>query len=162
MQQAPQDPGITVRGRVIDATTGEPFVKVQVTRLRDARTALDFVSDFDQRHTVSGYGAYRMAETLDFSAFYRYGSGLMVGFYQEEQSPVSSRRRAQSGAAPDLQPAGSAHRKAFHFHRSKLTLPGEVLNALGRENFRQDGTSREKLIPSGPFHRNIHRFLSPW
>jgi hypothetical protein len=105
-----------VRRRVIDATTGEPLVKVQVTRLRDARTGLDFVSDFDQRHTVSAYVAYRMAETLDFSAFYQYGSCLpMVGFYQEEQSPVSSRRRAQSGATPST--AGwicaSARRSTF-------------------------------------------------
>jgi hypothetical protein len=152
-----------VRRRVIDATTGEPLVKVQVTRLRDARTGLDFVSDFDQRHTVSAYVAYRMAETLDFSAFYRYGSGLpMVGFYQEEESRLVLAGVRNQVRLPVYSRLDLRIGKAFHFHRSKLTLPGEVLNALGRENFRQDGTSREKLIPIGPFHRNIHRFLSPW
>lgn len=121
------------------------------TRLRDARTGLEFVSDFDQRHTVSGYGAYRMAETLDFSAFYRFGSGLpMVGFYQEVESRLVLSAARNQVRLPTYSRLDLRVGKAFHFHRWKLTLLGEVLNALGRDNFRQEGPGREKLIPLVP------------
>jgi len=114
-------------------------------------SGLSFVSDYDQRHTVSTYGSYRLTNTFNLNAQWRYGSGLpMVGFFREEGGVVvlsSDRNRVRLPAYSrvDLQ----IH-KAFYFKRSKLTLSGEVVNVLGRDNFRQDGRSRQKLLPFLP------------
>src|SRR5262249_21053203 len=45
-------------------------------RRRDDAEGLEFDSDFDQRHTLTLYTSYRLSETLNLSAKYRYGSGF--------------------------------------------------------------------------------------
>ena len=111
---------------------------------------LDFVSDFDQRHTITAYGSYRMTETLNFSGEWRYGSGLPLlnyfsgtgGFYN---LPSPNQLRLPSYSRLDLR-----INKAFNFKRSKLTLSGEVLNATDHKNFRSVFSRPERLLPILP------------
>ncbi len=122
-----------------------------VTQMRDRITGLHFASDFDQRHTLSAYGSYRLSNTLNLSAQWRYGSGLpMAGFYREAEGRIvigSERNRLRLPAYSRLD---LRIYKAFYFKRSKLTLSGETINAFARDNFRQDGRNREKLLPFLP------------
>ena len=55
-------------------------------RLHDSQAGLEFDGDFDQRHTFNAYGSYRLAQTLNLSAKYRYGSGFPIpGFFTESE-----------------------------------------------------------------------------
>jgi outer membrane cobalamin receptor len=121
------------------------------TRLTDGETGLIFASDFDQRHTVSTLGSYRLTNTLNLSGQWRFGSGLpFVGFFRESSGQIvfgseRNRLRLPAHSRFDLRV-----NKAFYFRRSKLTLSAEVLNVLNRGNVRQDGRRTEKLLPLVP------------
>jgi outer membrane receptor protein involved in Fe transport len=142
---------LTLHRRSANRLTGWISYSNCRTRLTDNVTGLSFVSDFDQGHTVSAFGSYRLTNTLNLSAQWRYGSGLpFVGFFQESNGQVvlgSERNRLR---LPAYSRVDVRVNKAFHFKRSKLTLSGEVLNLLGRENVRQDGRGTEKLLPLVP------------
>jgi outer membrane cobalamin receptor len=121
------------------------------TRFTDSVTGFSFAGDFDQRHTVSAYGGYRLTNTINLSAQWRYGSGLpMVGFFREENGQVVLGGEPNRVRLPAYSRLDLRINKAFYFKRSKLTLSGEVLNVLARDNFRQDGRRREKLLPFLP------------
>ncbi len=142
---------VSLHRRSANRLAGWLSYSYSATRLRDRVTGFSFISDFDQRHTISGYGSYRLTETLNLSAQWRYGSGLpMVGFLQEigEQLFLASERNRVR--LPDYSRVDFRISKSFHFKRSKLTLIGEVLNVLARENVRQDGFGRQKLLPFLP------------
>jgi hypothetical protein len=109
-------------------------------RRHDEETGIDFDSDFDQRHTVTAYGSMRLSETLNLSLKYRYGTGFPVpGFYRPGPLGIYF-----SDARNTLRPDGYGRldlraNKAWLFRGWKLTLFGEVLNALDRENVRYNG-----------------------
>ena len=110
-------------------------------RRHDEETGIDFDSDFDQRHTVTAYGSMRLSETLNLSLKYRYGSGFPVaGFYQSPSPGIYFLADERN----TLRPAGYGRldvraNKAWLFRGWKLTLFGEVLNALDHENVRYTG-----------------------
>ena len=101
---------------------------------------LAFDSDFDQRHTLTVFGSYRVTPTLNLSTKYRYGSGFPVaGFYEAQPSGVflSDERnlyRPEAYSRWDLRA-----NKAFVFDGWKLTLYGEVINVLDRTHHRYTG-----------------------
>src|ERR1044072_3719603 len=105
-----------------------------------------FDGDFDQRHTLTAFGSWRIGPTVNLSTKYRYGSGLPVpGFYEEAAGGVflSSARnlyRPEAYSRWDLRA-----NKAFAFARWRLTLYGEVLNLLGRTQTRYTGFDRVDL-----------------
>jgi len=107
------------------------------TRYHDTVTAEDFYGDFDQRHTFNVYGTYRLNPTLMISTKFRYGSNFPgPGFLQvNNDSVVLSDQRNQS-RVPAYSRLDLRANKAFNFDRWKLTLYGEVLNVLGRQNQR--------------------------
>jgi hypothetical protein len=74
----------------------------------------------------------------------------MVGFFREENGQVVLDSEPNRVRLPTYSRLDLRINKAFYFKRSKLTLSGEVLNALARDNFRQDGRRREKLLPFLP------------
>jgi TonB dependent receptor/Carboxypeptidase regulatory-like domain/TonB-dependent Receptor Plug Domain len=98
---------------------------------------LEFDSDFDQRHTLTAFGTYRISPTLNLSTKYRYGSGFPVpGFYESQSDGVflSSERneyRPEAYSRWDIR-----INKAFRFERLRLTLYGEVINVLNRTHTR--------------------------
>ena len=101
---------------------------------------LRFDSDFDQRHTLTVFGTYRISHTLNLSTKYRYGSGFPVaGFYESRRGGVflsseRNRYRPESYSRWDVRA-----NKAFIFERWRLTLYGEVINLLNRTHTRYTG-----------------------
>jgi hypothetical protein len=108
------------------------------TRMLDAETGLRFDGDFDQRHTFNAYASYRWTNSLNVSMKYRYGSNFPIAgflaFAPDGRVVLSDQRnriRMPAYSRLDLRV-----NKAFRFDRWQLTLYGEVLNVLARENMR--------------------------
>jgi hypothetical protein len=107
------------------------------TRLTESRSGLTFPSDYDQRHTVNVYGNYRFAETWNFSSEWRYGSGQPIpGFYGQDAAGYFLTTQRNQVRVPYYSRVDVRLSKAFLFKKAKLTLTGEVLNLLNRENLR--------------------------
>jgi len=123
--------------RSVNRLSGWISYSYGVARYRDAATNLSFDGDFDQRHTFNVYGTYRLNPTLMISTKYRYGSNFPgPGFLRvNSDSVVLSDQRNQS-RVPAYGRLDLRANKAFNFDRWKLTLYGEVLNVLGRQNQR--------------------------
>jgi hypothetical protein len=106
----------------------------------DDGAGLRFDGDFDQRHTLTLFGAWRLGPTLSLGTKFRYGSGFPVaGYYEEREGGIflSSERNA-------YRPGGYSRwdvraDKAFLFARWRLTLYGEVVNVLDHANRRYTG-----------------------
>jgi hypothetical protein len=99
-----------------------------------------FVSDFDQPHTVSAYGSWRLSSAWNVSAKYRYGRGTpIVGFYERRgEAFFLSARRNEARIEPYSRLDLRANR-AFFFRRWTMTLYGEVMNVLDRKHRRYTG-----------------------
>ena len=148
-------------------------------RYHDAEAGETFWSDFDQRHTFSAYGLYRVSNRTSVGAKFRYGSNYPITGYVGEQ-PMS----------PNAPPLFGGNRPAFHgltdvrntlrlpvyarldvradrvvtwFNR-RVTVFMEVANVLNRENQRNVPYSVERngrigsatdsllpIVPSGGF-----------
>jgi TonB dependent receptor-like, beta-barrel/CarboxypepD_reg-like domain/TonB-dependent Receptor Plug Domain len=110
------------------------------TQLTDSETGLRFVSDTDQRHTVNVYGSYRFTDTWDVSGAWRYGSGQPIpGFFRQLGSDYFVTDQRNLVRVPDYSRLDVRLSKAFLFKRWKLTLTGEVINLLNRDNVRYAG-----------------------
>jgi outer membrane receptor for ferrienterochelin and colicin len=96
-----------------------------------------FPSDFDQRHTVNAYVAYRWGGRTSLSARMRYGSNFPIVGYIEQDADgylLSSQRnglRLPTYARLDLRAD-----RTFTYRKSRLTLFIEVVNATNRDNYR--------------------------
>jgi hypothetical protein len=110
-------------------------------RRHDEETGIDFDSDFDQRHTVTVYGSMRLSQTLNVSLKYRYGSGFPVpGFYRSPAPGIYFLSDERNTLRPDgYGRLDLRANKAWLFRGWKLTLFGEVLNVIDRENVRYNG-----------------------
>jgi len=128
---------LTLQRRSANKLAGWVTYSYAQTRLRDEASRLQFVSDFDQRHTLNAYGSYRLTETFNLSSQWRYGSGVPIPGFFERSGPdlflASERNRLRLPAYSRVDVRAV---KAFLFKRFKLTLSGEVLNVLNRTNER--------------------------
>ena len=110
------------------------------TKLNDAQDKLAFVSDSDQRHTLNVYGNYRFTDTWNFSSEWRYGSGQPVpGFFGRDSAGYFLINQRNQIRVPYYSRVDVRLSKAFLFKKAKLTLTGEVLNLLNRNNVRYAG-----------------------
>ncbi len=127
-------------------------------RVHDRVTGERFAGDFDQRHGLNAYAAWRLSYRTAAVAKFRYGSNVpFQGYY------------AATAAAPDGTPqyvvAGTRNtarlpvyarldlrvHRAFTYNARRLTLFGEVLNVLNRTNWGPTGgRSAERLFPVVP------------
>jgi outer membrane receptor protein involved in Fe transport len=131
---------ITAQRRSANKLSGWLSYGYAKTQLRDARDGLTFVSDSDQRHTINVYGNYRIADTWNFSTEWRYGSGQPVpGFYGRDAAGFFVTGQRNTTRVPFYSRWDVRLSKAFLFKKFKLTLTGEVLNLLNRENVRYGG-----------------------
>ena len=135
---------LTLQRRSANRLTGWLSYAFSRTKLTDSQTGLTFPSDTDQRHTVNVYGSYRFNETWNLSSEWRYGSGQPVpGFYRQVGTQVgqgyflSNERNATR--LPAYSRVDVRVNKAFLFKNWKLTLNGELINALNHENLRYAG-----------------------
>src|SRR5205814_2147693 len=130
---------VFIQRRSVNKLSGWVSYSYGVARYRDAATNLSFYGDFDQRLTFNTYATYRLKPTLNISAKYRYGSNFPAPAYLliNGQSVSLTDQRNQS-RIPLYSRLDLRANKAFNFDRWKLTLYGEVLNALGRQNLRYE------------------------
>jgi carboxypeptidase-like protein/TonB-dependent receptor-like protein len=127
---------VSLQRRSANGLTGWISYAYSRTRLQDLQDSLSFVSDFDQRHTINMYGSYRLTATFNLSAQWRYGSGLpWRGFLQQIGTTFSVGSERNTARLPYYSRVDLRANKAFLFKKWKLTLSGEVLNVLNRENF---------------------------
>jgi hypothetical protein len=131
---------LTLQRRSANGLTGWASYSYAKTRLRDDRNNLSFVSDLDQRHTLNVYTGYRFTETFNLNGQWRYGSGYPIpGFYRLNGSTLFLASERNLVKLPDYRRLDVRASKAFLFKKWKLTLTGEVLNVLNRDNFRYGG-----------------------
>ena len=110
------------------------------TKLTDSQTGLSFVADNDQRHLLNTYASYRFTDTWNLSSVFRFGSGPPIpGFFRQVDSTYFLSNRRNETRLPDYARWDVRVSKAFLFNRWKLTVTGEVLNLLNRENLRYAG-----------------------
>lgn len=131
---------LTVQRRSANRFAGWFSYAYSRTKLTDARDGLSFVSDTDQRHTINAYGGYRFNESWNLSGAWRYGSGPPVpGFYRQTGNEFFLTTERNQARLPYYSRLDVRLSKAFLFHRWKLTVTGEVINVLNRENLRYAG-----------------------
>jgi outer membrane receptor for ferrienterochelin and colicin len=111
------------------------------TRLEDARRAgravETFASDYDQRHTVNAYAAYRWGGRTSLSARLRYGSNFPIHGYIGRDSlgyVLSAERNGLRLPAYSRLDLRADH--TFTYRKSRLTVFMEVVNAMNRDNYR--------------------------
>lgn len=108
------------------------------TRYKDGVTGEAFDGAFDQRHTLSLFGRYRMSDRMSVNARWRFGSNRPITGYTEGRPDG----RFFVGTARNSTPVPAYSRLDMRVDRyrwgsRRLTLFGEVANLLNRENFRQ-------------------------
>lgn len=131
---------LTVQRRSANKLTGWVSYAYSKTKLTDSQTGLSFVSDTDQRHTVNVYGSYRFTETWNLSGAWRYGSGEPVpGFYRQVGQNFFLTNERNTTRLPSYSRVDLRVNKAFLFKKWKLTVNGEVINVLDRDNLRYAG-----------------------
>ncbi len=121
-----------------------------------------FAADFDQRHTMNAYVAYRWSGRTSLSARMRYGSNFPIAGYiaQDASGYLLSDQRNRT-RLPEYSRLDLRADRTFTYRARRLTLFMEVVNALNRENFRPSSTGvnivtrrignpTEKLFPLLP------------
>ena len=110
------------------------------TKLTDSQTGLSFVADNEQRHLLNVYAGYRFTDTWNLSSVFRFGSGPpLPGFFRQVDSTYFLSDQRNEVRLPDYARWDVRVSKAFLFNRWKLTVTGEVLNLLNRNNLRYEG-----------------------
>jgi TonB dependent receptor/CarboxypepD_reg-like domain/TonB-dependent Receptor Plug Domain len=128
---------VLVQRRSANGLSGWVAYSFGHARVHEDGGGLELDTDFDQRHTLTVFGSYRVSHTLNLSTKYRYGSGFpFPGFYEARSDGVylSSERnlyRPESYSRWDIRA-----NKAFVFTGWKLTVYGEVINVLNRTHTR--------------------------
>jgi hypothetical protein len=104
--------------------------------LTDGATLSHFPSDYDQRHTISAYGGYRIRPSVNLSARSSYGSGFPIPGYLTEKgsvyylTTVENQLRMPAYFRTDLRV-----NKSWRKDRWKLTLYGELINLTNHTNY---------------------------
>jgi hypothetical protein len=96
-----------------------------------------FFADYDQRHTVNTYVAYRWSGRTSISARWRYGSNFPIRGYIDSNAAgftLSAQRNVLR--LPAYSRLDVRADRTFTYGRSRLTLFMEVVNAMNRDNFR--------------------------
>jgi hypothetical protein len=109
------------------------------TQLEDAARGESFPSDYDQRHTVNTYVAYRWGGRTSLSARLRYGSNFpMAGYYAQDAEGYLLSSQRNGLRLPAYSRLDLRADRTFTYRKSRLTLFMEVVNAMNRHNYRFD------------------------
>ena len=109
--------------------------------LTDGVSGETFAADFDQRHTVNAYLAYRWSGRTSVSARIRYGSNFpIVGYIGHDASGYVLSAQRNGLRVPEYARLDLRADRTFTYRKSRLTLFLEVVNATNRDNYRQSST----------------------
>ena len=107
------------------------------SRYTDVVTGETFWTDLDQRHALNAYASYRVSTHWNLGAKFRVGSNFPVpGYYREQDGlhfVAETRNELRLPVYARLDVRAS---RTFTWARSRLTLFGEVINILDRDNVR--------------------------
>lgn len=107
---------------------------------RGGHAAESFPSDFDQRHTVNAYVAYRWSGRTSLSARMRYGSNFpIVGYVGQDANGYFLGTERNGIRLPAYARLDLHADRTFTYRKSRLTLFVEVVNAMNRDNYRPNG-----------------------
>jgi outer membrane receptor for ferrienterochelin and colicin len=144
---------ITLERRAVNGLNGWLSYAWNDSRYEDSTRNESFPSDYDQRHTVNAYVAYRWSGRTSLSARMRYGSNFPIAGYIAQDADgylLSSQRngvRLPAYSRLDLHAD-----RTFTYRKSRLTLFLELVNAMNRDNYRPNSpgvniTSRRVFDP---------------
>ena len=103
----------------------------------DGQAAERFFADYDQRHTVNTYVAYRWSGRTSVSARWRYGSNFPIrGYIDTNAAGFTLSAQRNLLRLPAYSRLDVRADRTFTYKRSRLTLFMEVVNAMNRDNFR--------------------------
>jgi len=109
------------------------------TRYRDTVQDEEFWGDYDQRHTFNAHGQYRWSHRMSVSALLRYGSNYpLVGYYEERDGDFYVGGLRNTLRLPPYARLDLRVDRSYDFLNWRMTLFGEVLNVLGRQNERRE------------------------
>jgi hypothetical protein len=128
---------ITLQRRSANRLSGWVSYAYSETMYYEPQDQLQFVSDYDQRHTINLFASYRLRPTFAISTQYRYGSGMPVPGFVEfgpDGALVLTAQRDQV-RLPAYSRLDFRGNKAWSFDRFRLTLAGELLNVTDHANY---------------------------
>jgi hypothetical protein len=115
------------------------FGKLQYT---DNVTGETFWGDLDQRHALNAYASYRVSTQWNVGAKLRVGSNFPVpGYYREQDGTYFISDRRNEERLPVYARLDIRASRTFTWARARMTLFGEVINALDRDNVRSNPPS---------------------
>jgi hypothetical protein len=120
-----------------DAARLSGWVGYSYGRLRydDAARGESFWSDFDQRHTFTGYGQFRLSPQTSLAAKARLGSNVPVaGYFEERPSGLFVGGARNTVRLPEYARLDVRADRAFNYSHRRLTLFLEVVNVFNRTN----------------------------
>lgn len=102
-------------------------------------TGETFDGGFDQRHTLSVFGRYRLSDRMSINTRWRYGSNRPITGYIERHADGQHFVNATRNAArlPVYARLDARVDRTYRWANRRLTLFGEVANITSRENLRQ-------------------------
>ena len=147
---------ISVQRRSANGLTGWVSYSYLRTQYLDAPDQLRFVSDFDQRNTITAFASYRLRPTVDLSTQWRYGSGTpFPGFFDRKGGSLFLGAERNTVRLPYYSRLDLRMNKAFLFPKWKLTVSAEVLNVLNRKNLILVSTDPVRVYSSGRLAANL-------
>jgi hypothetical protein len=105
------------------------------TRLRENTTGLSFPTDFDQRHTATAFGLYRLSQSWSLSSLWRYGSGQPeAGFFRKVDGTLFLASDRNQLRLPPYSRFDLRLNKSIHLGPTRWTVILEGINLLNRGN----------------------------
>jgi hypothetical protein len=134
---------LTVERRSVSGLNGWFSYAWNKSELEDPRgagqQAEQFYADWDQRHTVNAYLAYRWSGRTSLSARMRYGSNFPIrGYIGEGAGGYVLSAQRNTVRLPEYARLDIRADRTFTYQKSRLTLFIEVINATNRDNYRYD------------------------
>ncbi len=126
---------ITLERRAVNGLNGWLSYTWNDSRYEDSPES--FPSDYDQRHTVNAYVAYRWSGRTSLSARMRYGSNFpIVGYVAQDANGYLLSAQRNGIRLPAYSRLDLHADRTFTYRKSRLTLFIEVVNAMNRDNYR--------------------------
>ena len=123
-------------------------------RKADTGTGERFWGDYDQRHTVNAFAAYRLSDRTSLSVRFRAGSNTpATGYWVERNGQYFVGTTRNDLRTPPYARLDVRGNRTFTRQRSRLTLHVEVLNVLKHDNqrFLPPSVNRKTLEATGLF-----------
>ena len=122
----------------LNGLSGWLAYSLSYTKYHDRASGETFWGDWDQRHTVNAYAAYRFNDRYSASTRFRYGSNFpAVGYWQENGAQFFLGEARNALRVPPYSRLDMRVNRTFTWSEKRLTLFVEFLNVYNRANFRQ-------------------------